>query len=278
MVYSEEYAKDLEEWWARRGREMPPSNLRQAYHPAGAELLPNPRGTAPGSGPRARRQVDLLRPRCSRRDGASPRGRGHPQADGCGRAPTQVIASRVIRTWGRPESEVAEILDDLYTGHDQPFDCLSRLGLGDQDPDHRQGGLSGRGPPTHRPDGGRGPLPTRGKRLRGRRRDDRADPVQIALRPGLNHRHRRVDDRGPGRRPAHRPPRLVRRDEGRAGGLSPRVEAETARGDRGRRGGERGDRDRHGGGCPRLCSMSTSPWRSPARPVPRLWRSRQGRW
>ncbi len=31
-----------------------------------------------------------------------------------------MIASRVIRTWGRPESEVAELLDDLYTGHTNP--------------------------------------------------------------------------------------------------------------------------------------------------------------
>jgi nicotinamide-nucleotide amidase len=32
----------------------------------------------------------------------------------------QVIASLLLRTWGRPESEVAEILDDLYTGSVNP--------------------------------------------------------------------------------------------------------------------------------------------------------------
>jgi nicotinamide-nucleotide amidase len=32
----------------------------------------------------------------------------------------QVIASVLLRTWGRPESEVAEILDDLYTGSVNP--------------------------------------------------------------------------------------------------------------------------------------------------------------
>ena len=31
-----------------------------------------------------------------------------------------MIVSRVIRTWGRPESEVAEMLDDLYTGSINP--------------------------------------------------------------------------------------------------------------------------------------------------------------
>ena len=32
----------------------------------------------------------------------------------------QVIASRLLRTWGTPESAVAEILDDLYTGSVNP--------------------------------------------------------------------------------------------------------------------------------------------------------------
>jgi nicotinamide-nucleotide amidase len=32
----------------------------------------------------------------------------------------QVIASRLLRTWGLPESEVAEMLDDLYTGSVNP--------------------------------------------------------------------------------------------------------------------------------------------------------------
>ena len=48
MVFDPKYAEHLREWWERRGRPMPESNLRQAYHPEGAELLANPRGTAPG--------------------------------------------------------------------------------------------------------------------------------------------------------------------------------------------------------------------------------------
>jgi nicotinamide-nucleotide amidase len=32
----------------------------------------------------------------------------------------EVISSLLLRTWGRPESEVAEILDDLYTGSVNP--------------------------------------------------------------------------------------------------------------------------------------------------------------
>ncbi|MGH8948173.1 MAG: competence/damage-inducible protein A [Acidimicrobiia bacterium] len=119
LVYSEDYADHLREWWSRRGREMPRSNLRQAYYPDGAEMLPNPRGTAPGlvlehegklifCVPGVPAEMEHLMfaevlPRLVARSGDQ-----------------QVIASRLIRTWGRPESEVAEILDDLYTSSVNP--------------------------------------------------------------------------------------------------------------------------------------------------------------
>jgi len=92
---------------------MPESNIRQAYHPRGAELLANPKGTAPGlaldvdgkllfcvPGVPAE-MVHLLHaeliPRLVAASGVD-----------------EVIASRLIRTWGQPESELAERLDDLY--------------------------------------------------------------------------------------------------------------------------------------------------------------------
>ncbi len=119
MVFNEEYASHLREWWARRGRDMPASNLRQAHHPAGAELLPNPRGTAPGlvvehegklifcvPGVPAEMEHLMFAEVLPRLSAASD--------------DEQVIASRLIRTWGRPESEVAETLDDLYTGSVNP--------------------------------------------------------------------------------------------------------------------------------------------------------------
>ena len=119
MDYSEEYAEHLRQWWATRGREMPASNLRQASHPAGSELLANPRGTAPGLAlehqgkwifcvPGVPAEMEYLLsaevlPRLATASGDE-----------------QVIVSRLIRTWGRPESEVAEMLDDLYIGSVNP--------------------------------------------------------------------------------------------------------------------------------------------------------------
>jgi nicotinamide-nucleotide amidase len=119
LLFSDEYADRLREWWARRGREMPESNLRQAYHPEGAEMLDNPRGTAPGlmvehegklifCVPGVPAEMEYLMtaevlPRLAASSGSE-----------------QVIASVLLRTWGRPESEVAEVLDDLYTGSVNP--------------------------------------------------------------------------------------------------------------------------------------------------------------
>jgi nicotinamide-nucleotide amidase len=98
---------------------MPESNLRQAYYPDGAEMLENPRGTAPGlmlehdgkpifcvPGVPAEMEyllgIEIL-PRLMKAAG-----------------PEQVISSVLLRSWGRPESEVAEMLDDLYTGSVNP--------------------------------------------------------------------------------------------------------------------------------------------------------------
>ncbi len=119
LVFSEEYAGQLREWWARRGREMPESNLRQAYYPEGAVMLPNPRGTAPGlmvehegkpifCVPGVPAEMEQLMatevlPRLATASGSE-----------------KVIASVLLRTWGRAESEVAELLDDLYTGSVNP--------------------------------------------------------------------------------------------------------------------------------------------------------------
>lgn len=119
MEFDEGYAEHLREWWRRRGREMPESNLRQAEHPAGAELLPNPKGTAPGLAldhdgtlvlcvPGVPQEMEHLvvnevLPRLATRSGGP-----------------SVLASRLLRTWGQSESMVGELLDDLYQGSTNP--------------------------------------------------------------------------------------------------------------------------------------------------------------
>jgi nicotinamide-nucleotide amidase len=48
LIEKLEIIADIEEKFARRGRPMAPSNRKQALIPQGAQILPNPVGTAPG--------------------------------------------------------------------------------------------------------------------------------------------------------------------------------------------------------------------------------------
>ncbi|HEX7100520.1 MAG TPA: competence/damage-inducible protein A [Acidimicrobiia bacterium] len=113
MLHSESYERALEERFARLGREIPVSNFRQADYPEGSEMLANPKGTAPGIAlehggkwifavPGVPEEMEYLLvqevlPRLRHAAGLE-----------------EVLISRVLRTWGRPESWVGERLDDLF--------------------------------------------------------------------------------------------------------------------------------------------------------------------
>lgn len=120
MEFSDEYAAELAERWARSGREMPETNLRQAQHPAGAELIPNAKGTAPGIKVKVGDAWVFAIP-------------GVPQemlpmvedviipflvAESGDEAGT--IESLVLRTYGESESRIAALLDDLFEATDNP--------------------------------------------------------------------------------------------------------------------------------------------------------------
>jgi nicotinamide-nucleotide amidase len=116
LVLDEAVADTIREMFASRGRRMPENNLRQAMVPAGATIIPQTRGTAPGLiCPVAVDGVDKvvfavpgvphelydmfargIIPELQRRDGER-----------------FVIASRVLRTWGESESGLNERLDDV---------------------------------------------------------------------------------------------------------------------------------------------------------------------
>lgn len=48
LIEDEAALRSIEAFFAKRGREMADSNRKQAYHPVGADVLPNSQGTAPG--------------------------------------------------------------------------------------------------------------------------------------------------------------------------------------------------------------------------------------
>jgi nicotinamide-nucleotide amidase len=48
LAFDDASFRHIQEMFSRRGRTMPERNRVQAYYPAGAEVIPNPLGTAPG--------------------------------------------------------------------------------------------------------------------------------------------------------------------------------------------------------------------------------------
>lgn len=114
LVLDESVAETIRGLFASRGRRMPENNLRQAMVPAGAVVIPQTRGTAPGlvcpitvggadkvifAVPGVPHEMhDMFArgivPELQRRSGER-----------------YVIASRVLRTWGESESGLNERLD-----------------------------------------------------------------------------------------------------------------------------------------------------------------------
>ena len=120
MAYSEEYARHLEGWWASRGREMPATNYKQAEHPAGARLIDNKKGTAPGL------DVDLAGKRIFALPGVPTEMASMlsshviPELVALHGGELGVLKSRVLRSYGLSESGVAELLADLYEAQANP--------------------------------------------------------------------------------------------------------------------------------------------------------------
>jgi nicotinamide-nucleotide amidase len=114
LVEHPEVVANIERKYAQMGRVMSSSNRRQALQPRGAELLPNPLGTAPGmmwqpdNGP-----ILLTFPGVPRemyrmwQDSAVPylRARGYGQ---------EQIFSTSLRFWGISESALAEKVDRFF--------------------------------------------------------------------------------------------------------------------------------------------------------------------
>ena len=118
LVENAQALAHLEAWAKSRGRVLSPSNLRQAMAPRGADILPNPVGTAVGLVARVGRAQVYVMPgvpiemRTMLADHVVPRLR----RAGGGR----VTVVRTVRTYGVPESIVGERLADLMAPGRRP--------------------------------------------------------------------------------------------------------------------------------------------------------------
>ena len=120
MDFAEDYADHLRRWWQARGREMPATNLRQAEHPRGAELIPNAKGTAPGLRLRVGQCWVFALPGVPQE--MLPMVDEHVIPFLLGQAGVEggVLVSQMLRTWGESESRIAEIVGDLYHTNTNP--------------------------------------------------------------------------------------------------------------------------------------------------------------
>ena len=118
LVHHQEVSGVIREMFASRARAMPDNNLRQADVPVGATIIEQRIGTAPGlicpvgakvvyAVPGVPYEMKEMLERAVLPDLAARAGE------------RQVIASRVLRTWGESESRVAELLDPRLRALDE---------------------------------------------------------------------------------------------------------------------------------------------------------------
>lgn len=119
MLFSETYAELLRERFTTWGRDMPASNLRQAEYPQGADLLPNPKGTAPGLALEHVGKLIFVLPGVPEEMSNLLETEVLPRLFRAGGA-EGVVLSRMLRSWGRSESQVGELLDHLYRASTNP--------------------------------------------------------------------------------------------------------------------------------------------------------------
>ena len=118
LVRDHEIGEKIRELFTSRGREMTQNNLRQADRPEGASLIPEMPGTAPGLICPINNQVIYAVPGVPHEMRTMVK--GTVISDLKRRAGfTSAIRSRVLRTWGRTESGLAEMLADRIRELDQ---------------------------------------------------------------------------------------------------------------------------------------------------------------
>ncbi|MBZ5675236.1 MAG: competence/damage-inducible protein A [Acidobacteriia bacterium] len=118
LVFSQEICDTIEDRFRRRQRKMAEINKRQAYVVAGAEVLPNANGTAPGQWIASDGRVLIMLP--------GPPGELKPLfANECiprltKLLPAQVIRARFYRVTGFTESDLDALIAPVYTKYTNP--------------------------------------------------------------------------------------------------------------------------------------------------------------
>lgn len=122
LEFRQDLCDAIEERFRRRQRKMAENNKRQAYLVQGAEVLPNPNGTAVGQWVEHDGGVVMLLP--------GPPGELKPMfAEHCvprlaARLPAQVIRARFYRVTGMTESDLDQRIAPVYTKYANPLTTI----------------------------------------------------------------------------------------------------------------------------------------------------------
>jgi len=124
----EDLVEQIAAMFGTRGREMPANNLRQADVPAGADVIPNPIGTAPGIRGEVDGKVVYAVPGVPYEMQLMVS--DHVLPDLLARSGEQaVIVSRSLKTWGASESGLAEMIADRVDAQTNPTIAFLARGI-----------------------------------------------------------------------------------------------------------------------------------------------------
>lgn len=115
LVYHEELVEDLRERFRRWGREMPETNKRQAYVVEGAQILPNPNGSAVGMAVEIGGKFLVVLPGPPRE--LKPMFEDFVLPDLKKSAGEIVVRRRILRVAGMGESAVDEAIAPIYKSY-----------------------------------------------------------------------------------------------------------------------------------------------------------------
>ncbi|MCL1594040.1 MAG: competence/damage-inducible protein A [Actinomycetia bacterium] len=120
LILDTSYAEEMRTRWEKMGREFPESNLRQAYRPHGARVVPNAKGSAPGFGIEIDGCWVFALPGVPVEMTAMLDDHVVPYLRSLGGADEGVVVSRVLRSWGMSEASVGEMFDDIFHESENP--------------------------------------------------------------------------------------------------------------------------------------------------------------
>jgi nicotinamide-nucleotide amidase len=118
LIYHPEITETLEQRFAQLKRKMVEVNKRQAFLVAGAEMLPNDRGTAPGQWIEDSGSHLMLLPGPPHEMKAMFTRQCLPRLARI--VPRQVIRTLVLRVTGMPESDLDQLIAPVYKKYDNP--------------------------------------------------------------------------------------------------------------------------------------------------------------